>query len=206
MNCKLDIGHKVATVICISLALATSVFIYYYFACQIEEKGLLGIAPWIDGYLRWSAIVFFGVALATYILTFFNFKVTRAVLIGCSCVVIADLAFALICYFAWKKLLIGSYKPLFAKAEYVELAAAYEKNEQCCGWTGEDLVHTQGCEWKITCDATMKQQMGGKNMIAFGIAVSGSLALMIYVLVAHILMMGHDSDRAGEYQQITQSQ
>ena len=192
--CALHIGHKVATAICVTLALGTSIYVYYYFASLAEEKGLLGVAPWIYGYLRYSSIVFFGIALLTYALTFFNLKATRAILIAAAALVIANLSFALICYFAWKKLLINSYKPLFAKAEYVDIAAACEKSEQCCGWSNEQLVHTQGCEWAVTCDVVMRQQMGGVNMVAFGIGISGALALMIYVLVAHIMLLDTNKD------------
>ena len=200
--CRHALDHKVAIAIGSTLSLGTSIFVYYYFASQLDEKGLLGAAPWIEGYLRFSAIAFFLIALVTYALTFLNFKATRLVLTITTSLVIADLAFALICYFGLRSLLINSYKPVFSSTKFVLVAEAYEKSEQCCGWNNDPaLVHTEGCQWEQSCDKVMRAQMGGKNMIVFAVGISLSLALMIYVLVTHILVYAKYSD----YKQLSTS-
>ena len=199
MNCKFALDHKVAIALGSTLSLGTSIFVYYYFASQLEEKGLLGAAPWIDGYLRFSAIAFFVIAITTYALTFLDVNATRIVLTVTTSLVIADLAFALICYFGLRSLLINSYKPVFSSTKFVLVAEAYEKSEQCCGWNNDPaLVHTEGCQWEQSCDKVMRAQMGGKNMIVFAVGISLSLALMIYVLVAHVLIY----TKYRQYQQV----
>ena len=199
MNCKFALDHKVAIALGSTLSLGTSIFVYYYFASQLEEKGLLGAAPWIDGYLRFSAIAFFVIAITTYALTYLDVNATRIVLTVTTSLVIADLAFALICYFGLRSLLINSYKPVFSSTKFVLVAEAYEKSEQCCGWNNDPaLVHTEGCQWEQSCDKVMRAQMGGKNMIVFAVGISLSLALMIYVLVAHVLIY----TKYRQYQQV----
>lgn len=190
MSCKTDLDHKIAITVGATLSLGTSIFVYYYFAAQLEEKGLVGAAPWIDGYLRFSAIGFFIIALITYCMTFLDLDATRIVLTVTTSLVIANLGFALVCFFGWRSLLINSFKPVFASTKFVLVAEAYEKSEQCCGWAKDPLlVHTEGCQWEATCDQVMRSQMGGKNTIVFAVGISLSLAVMIYVLVAHILLL-----------------
>lgn len=193
--CGQSIGHKVAVVICVTLSLSAAIFVYYWFAAMVEEKGMLGVYPLVDGYLRYSTMAFFCCAMLTYIMTFFNLKPTRIVLIVISGLVIGNLTFALVGYFACRTWLLKGYKPFFASTKYVLLAEAYEKSEHCCGWTGApELVHTQDCSWNVTCDAMMRREMGGVNLITMSVGVGGALGLMIYVMIAHIWMLGTGHD------------
>jgi len=189
-GCKRGIGHKIGTVVSVTIALGAAVFVFYYFAAQLEEDGMVGIVPFVDHYLRWSAVAFFGAALLTYVMTFFDLKPTRIVLMVVSGLVLLDLLFALLAFFACRGFLVSKYKRFFDTAKYAIMAEEFEKEGMCCGWTGAlELVHTADCAWNITCDTVMLRRMGGLNTVVFGAGIGGALGLMIYVLVAQILMM-----------------
>jgi len=192
--CRRKIGHKVAITVCTTIALGTAIFVYYWFAAMVEDKGLLGVMPAVDGYLRWSAVAFFIAALLTYAMTFIPVNPTRIVLIVVSALVILNLTTTLVTYFGLPGFVVRKYRRLFDMTKYLTLAEAYEKSEHCCGWAAAPgLVHTPDCPWNVTCDVAMKAGMGGINIAVMAAGVGGPLALMIYTLIAHVLVI-HNGD------------
>jgi hypothetical protein len=178
--------------------------VFVYYAALVEGKGLKGVVPLVDGYLRYSSVIGIAIALATGLVLFFDFELTKNLLGPLVCLLVADISVAVVVSVTGTGLIVNAYKKSFQSRHLLLVAEEYERTEHCCGWASDSSQSgTRPCEWQLRCDQVFEGYFSGKQSWLFRGLLLLALALDIYVLAGHILFL---SDRSGNYDRLVSTE
>jgi hypothetical protein len=174
--------------------------VYVFYAALFEGKGLKGVVPLVDYYLRYSSVIGIAIILVTLLLPFFNFELVREVLGPLVGIEIAAITFAIIISFTGTGLIIDGYKKALQSQRFLQVAEEYQEAEHCCGWTDEALAsHARKCEGHVMCSRTLADCFVGKGALICRCLLALAFFLDIYALFGKILTL---SVRKGDYNRL----